>query len=139
MSACACTYVHIHKHTCFHTTGQVGWGIAWYINGTLIPELIVERGKTYTFIVEGGTDPDDLSNYHPLYITDSIGGGRLENTQQERDVSPIKHCYHFHILASQYCYPIHHTRMRRFLLDLMKKAVKWEVRTLINVITIMAL
>ena len=85
---------------CFHTTGRAGWGIAWYINGTLIPELIVERNKTYTFIVEGGTDPNALSNYHPLYITDSIGGGRLQNTQQERDVSPIKHCYCVYISIS---------------------------------------
>ena len=83
-----------------HATGRAGWGIAWYINGTLIPELIVERNKTYTFIVEGGTDSDALSNYHPLYITDSIGGGRLQNTQQERDVSPKKHCYCVHISIS---------------------------------------
>ena len=82
---------------CFCTTGRAGWGIAWYINGTLIPELIVERNKTYTFIVEGGTDPNALSNYHPLYISDSIGGGRLQNTQQERDVSPKKYCYYVHI------------------------------------------
>ena len=82
---------------CFCTTGRAGWGIAWYINGTLIPELIVERNKTYTFIVEGGTNPNALPNYHPLYISDSIGGGRLQNTQQERDVSPKKHCYYVHI------------------------------------------
>ena len=73
-------------HTHLHATGQAGWGIAWYINGTLIPELIVERNKTYTFIVEGGTDPNNLAVYHPFYITDSIGGGRLQNTQQEQEV-----------------------------------------------------
>ena len=95
--------MHIHKHKCFHTTGQVGWGIAWYINGTLIPELIVERGKTYTFIVEGGNNTDDLSNYHPLYITDSIGGGRLQNTQQERDVNiAIISIYWHHSIVTLY-------------------------------------
>ena len=70
-----------------HTIGRAGWGISWYINGTLIPELVVERGKTYTFIIEGGNDTNDLSNYHPFYISDSIGGGRLQNTEEERAVS----------------------------------------------------
>ena len=49
--------------------GRAGWGISWYINGTLIPQLIVERGRTYTFIIEGGNDTTDLSNYHPFYIS----------------------------------------------------------------------
>ena len=66
--------------------GQAGWGIAWYINNTLIPELVVERGRTYTFLVYGGANSADSSNYHPFYITDSIHGGRLLNTPQERTV-----------------------------------------------------
>lgn len=36
--------------------GHPSWGIAWYINDQLIPEIYVERGKTYTFLVEGGDD-----------------------------------------------------------------------------------
>ena len=64
-------------------TGQVGWGIAIYINGTLIPEITVQRGQTYTFIIEAGADPEDLTNYHPIYITDSISGGRIQNTLQQ--------------------------------------------------------
>merc|ERR1739838_1234747 len=51
-------------------TGHVGWGIAWYINGLLIPEIYVVRGKTYTFVIEGGNDPDSPAAYHPFYITD---------------------------------------------------------------------
>jgi hypothetical protein len=35
-------------------SGHPSWGIAWYINDLLIPEIYVERGSTYTFIVEGG-------------------------------------------------------------------------------------
>jgi len=35
-------------------SGEVSWGIAWYINDILIPEIYVERGETYTFLVEGG-------------------------------------------------------------------------------------
>lgn len=85
-------------HTCIAHVhipiGRPGWGLAWYINNTLIPELIIERGKTYTFFIEGGTDPNDLSNYHPFYITDSIGGGRLENNIQQQDVCSSNSCYH---------------------------------------------
>lgn len=40
-------------------TGLPSWGIAWYLNDLLIPEITVERGQTYLFIVEGG---DDSSN-----------------------------------------------------------------------------
>ncbi len=57
------------------------------MDGVLIPELVVERNQTYTFIVEGGNDPADVGNYHPFYITDSIQGGRLRNTPEERAVS----------------------------------------------------
>ena len=35
-------------------TGHVSWGISWYINDLLIPEIYVERGETYTFVVQGG-------------------------------------------------------------------------------------
>lgn len=31
-------------------TGRQGWGIAWYINGLLIPELILQRGKCNTIV-----------------------------------------------------------------------------------------
>ncbi|KAL4149249.1 hypothetical protein QTP88_003230 [Uroleucon formosanum] len=54
-----------------HPTGDV----VWYINDKLIPEIYVERRQTYTFIVEGGNDPNKGEHYHPLYITDSSEGG----------------------------------------------------------------
>ncbi|KAF0293008.1 Protein Skeletor, isoforms B/C [Amphibalanus amphitrite] len=56
-------------------TDIASWGIAWWINGQLIPELYVRRGETYTFIVEGGNDPSNPAEYHPLYITDDKEGG----------------------------------------------------------------
>lgn len=34
--------------------GNPSWGIAWFINDQLIPEIYVERGQTYHFWVEGG-------------------------------------------------------------------------------------
>jgi hypothetical protein len=61
---------------CLQFAGNPSWGIAWYINDQLIPEIYVERGESYTFWVEGGgsrhsfdsnitfwlyTDFDDLS------------------------------------------------------------------------------
>lgn len=36
--------------------GHPSWGIAWYLNDLLIPEVYVERGQTYTFLIEGGND-----------------------------------------------------------------------------------
>ncbi|KAH6948902.1 hypothetical protein HPB50_026879 [Hyalomma asiaticum] len=56
-------------------TGQSGWGISWWINEELIPVLHVQRGTTYTFVVEGGVDPSNSARYHPFYITDSSKGG----------------------------------------------------------------
>lgn len=66
-------------------TGHVGWGISWYINGLLIPEINVVRGKTYTFVVEGGNNPDVPANYHPFYITDDPVGGFEYKTNEERE------------------------------------------------------
>ena len=82
---CCCDFDH--DIFLYYYSGRAGWGIAFYVNGTLIPELTVTRGNTYTFLIYGGTDPDYISNYHPLYITDSIGGGRLQNTVEQRAVS----------------------------------------------------
>lgn len=65
-------------------TGHVGWGIAWYINGLLIPEINVVRGKTYTFVVEGGNNPDRPERDHPFYITDDPEGGYSFKTPAER-------------------------------------------------------
>lgn len=65
-------------------TGQPSWGIAWYINELLIPEITVERGKTYVFIVEGGNDPTKPAKYHPFYITTSPEGGFGQKTESQR-------------------------------------------------------
>jgi len=65
-------------------TSRVGWGIAWYINGLLIPEINVVRGKTYTFVVEGGLDPALSAKYHPFYITDDPEGGYEFKSEAER-------------------------------------------------------
>lgn len=65
-------------------TGHPSWGIAWYINDHLIPEIYVERGKTYTFIVEGGDDQTNPAKYHPFYITDSSEGGYGQKTPKQQ-------------------------------------------------------
>ncbi|KAG5670982.1 hypothetical protein PVAND_001209 [Polypedilum vanderplanki] len=62
-------------------TGHPSWGIAWYLNDLLIPELIVERGQTYTFIIEGGNDETQPARYHPFYISDSDEGGYGQKSQ----------------------------------------------------------
>lgn len=69
--------------------GQVGWGLAWYINGSIIPEIHVERGKTYTFHIYGGNDPSFLGTYHPFYISDSQDGGYDQKTESEKQLETI--------------------------------------------------
>ncbi|XP_075986894.1 DM13 and DOMON_DOH domain-containing protein skeletor isoform X2 [Anticarsia gemmatalis] len=65
-------------------TGHVGWGISWYINGLLIPEINVVRGRKYTFVVEGGSDPSVPARYHPFYITNDPVGGYFHKTDEEK-------------------------------------------------------
>lgn len=72
-------------------SGHVGWGISWYINGLLIPEINVVRGKSYTFVVEGGNDPETPAKYHPFYITDDPVGGFEYKTEEEKAVR-YTHC-----------------------------------------------
>ncbi|XP_028176404.1 protein Skeletor, isoforms D/E-like isoform X4 [Ostrinia furnacalis] len=68
-------------------TGHVGWGISWYINGLLIPEINVVRGRKYTFVVEGGHDASVPARYHPFYITnDPVGGYYHKNDQEKKGI-----------------------------------------------------
>ena len=66
--------------------GLSSWGIAYYINDTMAPVLKLRRHVTYTFIVEAGNDPNDGLRYHPFYITDSIDGGILLDSPEDRRV-----------------------------------------------------
>ena len=63
------------------TNSSGGWGIAWYVDGCLIPHLKVQRGKTYRFCVLGGNDTSVSSKYHPLYLTSSPIGGYFQNKE----------------------------------------------------------
>lgn len=65
-------------------TGIPSWGISWWINDQLIPEIVVERGQTYTFLVEGGDDSTQGARYHPFYITSSAEGGFGQKTEKEQ-------------------------------------------------------
>lgn len=65
-------------------TGRTGLGAAWYINGLLIPELVIERGHTYRFVIEGGNDKTSAPRRHPFYLTDSSEGGFDFKTDEER-------------------------------------------------------
>ncbi|TGZ43794.1 Uncharacterized protein DBV15_04339 [Temnothorax longispinosus] len=72
------------KHGYPAITGHVGWGISWYINGLLIPVINVVRGRRYSFVTEGGLDPDIPARYHPFYITDDPIGGYYHKTAEEK-------------------------------------------------------
>jgi hypothetical protein len=61
-------------------------GLAWYINGYLIPELWLRRGLTYAFKVYGGNNPHSAETYHPFIVTDEPHGGfdRLSEEAQKK-------------------------------------------------------
>ena len=62
-------------------TGIQSWGLAFWVNDILIPEIHVQRGHNYTFVVEAGNNPSQQAKYHPLYITNSPEGGGGQNAQ----------------------------------------------------------
>nr|XP_046920523.1 protein Skeletor, isoforms B/C-like [Dermatophagoides farinae] len=68
----------------YGSTGQASPNLVWYINGLLAPILYVKRGRTYTFRVEGGNNPQQAELYNPLYITNDPHGGYTELTEIER-------------------------------------------------------
>ena len=47
------------------------------------------RGKTYTFVVEGGDDKEFPAGYHPFYITDDPEGGYEFKSERERRRSRV--------------------------------------------------
>lgn len=97
-------------------TGHPSWGIAWWINDKLIPEITVERGQTYTFLVEGGKDRTNPARYHPFYITDSSEGGYGQRSTEEQrrqrvfaGVDTDKDGYSYPTAAGRYCEWVHQT------------------------------
>lgn len=97
-------------------TGEPSWGIAWYINDLLIPELYLERGQTYTFYVEGGDDKTNPARYHPFYITDSKEGGYGQKTEREQKKQKVyagvafdSEGYPVPTAAGKYCEWTHNT------------------------------
>nr|XP_027204866.1 protein Skeletor, isoforms B/C-like [Dermatophagoides pteronyssinus] len=68
----------------YGSTGQASPNLVWYMNGMLAPILYVKRGRTYTFRVEGGNNPQQAELYNPLYITNDPHGGYTELTETER-------------------------------------------------------
>lgn len=66
-------------------TGQQSeTGLAWYINGYLVPDIYLKRNTKYKFLVEGGSSPYDPQNYHPLIITDEPHGAYSQLSEEQR-------------------------------------------------------
>ncbi|CAB0008451.1 unnamed protein product [Nesidiocoris tenuis] len=63
-------------------TGMPNGGLAWYINGLLIPEIWMRRGFTYAIKIFGGNNPHSAELYNPLIITDEPHGG-LERRSED--------------------------------------------------------
>lgn len=73
-----------------HITGEGSPGLVWYINGLMAPIIHVQRGKTYTFRIEGGETYDKSYRfYHPFYITDDPYGGYLMQNTSQRNQQKI--------------------------------------------------
>ena len=53
-----------------------------YINGILAPDMTLQRGKEYTFVVETGLGSDPDQTFHPLYITSDPIGNILNSEGQ---------------------------------------------------------
>ena len=70
-------------------TMRDGWGIAWYLNGLLIPEIYVLRGTTVTFYVNGGETPMVASDYHPFYLTSSSKGGIMNDLELGTPITEV--------------------------------------------------
>lgn len=64
--------------------GMPSNGLAWYINGLLVPEIWMRRGFTYNIRVFGGNNPHSAEFYNPFIITDEPHGGleRLSEAAQ---------------------------------------------------------
>ena len=45
--------------------------------------MILQRGTTYTFIVEGGNTANNSAKNHPFYITNSSSGGYGQSSEIE--------------------------------------------------------
>ena len=70
-------------------TGTQSWGIAWWINGYLIPNIVMVRGETYTFSVEGGDNPANNARYHPFYLTSDSEGGYFQKDAAGRAAETV--------------------------------------------------
>ena len=88
-SACDMHYSFLMKFLTYSGRLAAGLNISWYIDENLVPELVVERNRTYIFLVYGGNNPADNANYHPFYITSSESGGRLLKTPDQRMVQAL--------------------------------------------------
>ncbi|XP_041985293.1 protein Skeletor, isoforms B/C isoform X3 [Aricia agestis] len=100
----------------FLSFGHPSWGIAWYINDQLIPEIYVERGETYTFAVEGGDDRTNPAKFHPFYISDSSEGGfgqkKPEDQRKQRVFAGVAYDnegYPYPTAVGRYCEWTHKT------------------------------
>ena len=59
--------------------------VCWWINGKLMPEIYVYRGRTYYFRVQGGDGYQHVALNNPLYITDHRDGGYGSKTDYEKE------------------------------------------------------
>jgi hypothetical protein len=53
----------------------------------MAPDIYLERGRTYSFVVETGLGSDPDQTFHPVYITSDPTGGHQLKSDFEAKVS----------------------------------------------------
>jgi len=65
-------------------TGLPASNLVWYIEGLMVPDIYLKRGYSYSFKVQGGSNPNSAEFYHPFIITDEHVGGYDRLTEEQR-------------------------------------------------------
>jgi len=65
-------------------TGLPASNLVWYIEGLMVPDIYLLRGRSYSFKVEGGNNAKSAEEYHPFIITDEPIGGYNRLTEKQR-------------------------------------------------------
>jgi hypothetical protein len=72
---------------CFEGVSSNLGGTALYVNGLMAPDIYLERGRTYSFVIETGLGSDPDQTFHPVYITSDPTGGHQLKSDFEAKVS----------------------------------------------------
>ena len=76
-------------------------GAAFYVNGLLTPDIYLQHGVNYTFVIETGLGRND-AQFHPMYVTTDSEGGFQTKTDYQKMVN-VRFCVFHTLSAAQFC------------------------------------